>query len=114
MKSTGEPIPFMITTTQDTHAAEAQLVIGVHRRDGITTPLKATINQSTVRMDAGDADEFTDFFAPLTAKVPVSALQTTNTITVTAQPGTTITSVQLITTSVPAALSTIKGQHQSL
>jgi len=114
IKSTGEPIPFMITTTQDTHAAEAQLVIGVHRRDGITTPLKATINQSTVRMDAGDADEFTDFFAPLTAKVPVSALQTTNTITVTAQPGTTITSVQLITTSVPAALSTIKGQHQSL
>ncbi len=104
IKSTGEPIPFTITTTQDTHAAEVQLVIGVHRRDGITTPLIATINQSTVRMDVGDAGEFTDFFAPLTAKVPVSALQTTNTITVTAQPETTITSVQLITTSVPTAL----------
>jgi agarase len=94
----------MITTAKDTHVADVQLVIGVHRRDGITTPLRATINQSTVTMDAGDAEEFTDFFAPLTAQVPVSALQATNTITVTAQPGTTITSVQLITTSVPTAL----------
>ena len=30
--------------------ADVQLVIGVHRRDGITTPLRATINQSTVTM----------------------------------------------------------------
>ena len=104
VKSTGEPIPFMITTAKETDVAEVQLVIGVHRRDGITTPLRATINQSTVTMDAGDTEEFTDFFAPLTAQVPVSALQATNTITVTAQPGTTITSVQLITTSVPTAL----------
>jgi agarase len=104
VKSTGKPILFKITTPQGASATQARLVIGVHRTGGLDTPLKTMINETLLTIDVGDAAEFTDFFAPLTVPVPPSALQEINTITVMAQPGTTVASVQLVTTSTPTSL----------
>ena len=104
VKSTGKPILFKITTPQGATATQARLVIGVHRTGGLDTPLTTTINKTPMTIDVGDAAEFTNFFAPLTVPVPPSALQEMNTITVMAQPGTTVTSVQLVTTSTPTSL----------
>jgi agarase len=55
------------------------------------------MNGTPVTVDTGDADEFTEFFAPLGAAVPSSLLRNDNTIVITAQPETTVTSVQLVT-----------------
>ena len=104
VKSTGKPISFKIETPEGASTTQAQLVIGVHRTGGLNATLRTTINKAPVTIDVGDAAEFTDFFAPLTASVPTSAIQENNTITVTAQPGTTITSVQLVITSTPTSL----------
>jgi len=104
VKSTGAPILFQITTPKAASTTKARLVIGVHRTGGLDTPLKTTINEIPMTIDVGDAAEFTDFFAPLAVPVPPSALQEINTITVMAQPGTTVASVQLVTTSTPTSL----------
>jgi agarase len=70
-------------------------LIGVHRRGGITEPLVVKVNGSPVTIDVGDANEFTEFFAPLDADAPVESLRDNNKIEIVAQKGTTITSVQL-------------------
>jgi agarase len=55
------------------------------------------MNGTPITVDTGDAHEFTEFFAPLDATVSSSLLRDGNRIVITAQNGTTITSVQLVT-----------------
>ena len=63
----------------------------------MTEPLAATINGAPIKIDTGDAHEFTEFFAPLDAVVPPSIIRADNTIELKPQSGATITSVQLVT-----------------
>ena len=72
-------------------------MIGIHRRGGITEPLLVEINGTTIEVDSGDAAEFTEFFAPLNANVPPQSIRNQNKINIKAEPGTTVTSVHLIT-----------------
>jgi agarase len=55
------------------------------------------MNNTPITVDTGDASEFSEFFAPLDASVPMSILGGSNQILIKAQQGTTITSVQLVT-----------------
>ena len=97
--SDGNPCLFNIKVKiENLDAIEsARLIIGLHRRGGVTEPLTVQMNGTPVTVDTGDADEFTEFFAPLDVTVPGSLLHNDNTIMITAQPGTTVTSVQLVT-----------------
>jgi agarase len=97
--SDGNPLPFNIKVKIESLDAieSARLIIGLHRRGGVTEPLTVQMNGTPVTVDTGDADEFTEFFAPRDATVPSSLLRNDNTIVITAQPGTTVTSVQLVT-----------------
>ena len=53
------------------------------------------LNGKPAELDRGDADEFSEFFAPLDASGPVESVR--NEIVVTVQAGTAITAVQLLT-----------------
>jgi agarase len=96
IKSDGSAQSFAIKVKSPQDIASAKLIIGAHRR-GLTEPLKVTLNGEPIEIDMGDASEFTEFFAPLDASIPVSLLKDNNVIKVAAQKGATITSVQLIT-----------------
>jgi agarase len=63
----------------------------------VTEPLVVEVNGTPITVDTGDANEFTEFFAPLDATVPTSLLRVSNKIVIAAQNGTTITSAQLVT-----------------
>lgn len=97
VKSVGESQSFEIKVVGPETIAAAKLVIGVHRRGGLTQQLQVLVNGAPVTVDMGDADEFTEFFAPLETALPTSLLRDGNVVEVTAQTGTTITSVQLVT-----------------
>lgn len=75
----------------------ARLIIGAHRGGGITERLVVEVNGKPITIDTGDAHEFTEFFAPLDAALPASLLKNSNQISIKAQAGTTITSVQIET-----------------
>ncbi|MFG0289795.1 MAG: beta-agarase [Rhodopirellula sp. JB044] len=97
VKSEGAAITFSIDDLNASNLQSAKLIIGVHRRGGISEPLSVEVNGTTIEIDRGDADEFTEFFAPLDADIPVSVLRKNNEVKITAQTGTTITSVQIAT-----------------
>ncbi len=93
----GKPATFQIDVPKPDAVLSAKLIVGVHRRGGIAEPLTAMVNGRTIRIETGDAHEFSEFFAPLDADVPAAALSGRNTITINAQAGTRFTSVQLVT-----------------
>lgn len=97
VSSGAEPVALQIIVGSPEQVKSAQLIIGVHRGGGITEPLAVKMNGTPIIVDAGDASEFTEFFAPLDAAVPASVLLSDNKIEIIAQKGTTITSVQLVT-----------------
>ena len=93
----GNPVSFEVKVESSDAVESARLIVGVHRRGGVTEPLVVDMNGTPITVNTGDANEFTEFFAPLDATVPVSMVRGNNKIDVTAQDGTTITSVQLVT-----------------
>ena len=97
VKSHGDSLAFDVSIADANNIASAQIVIGVHRRGGVTQSLVVRINGTPVAIDNGDASEFSEFFAPLDAKVEPSIIRGENSVQITAQPSTTITSVQLVT-----------------
>ncbi len=97
VKSRGEPLAFHVDVPDASNIAAAQIVIGVHRTGGITQPLTVHVNEVPVPIDTGDAAEFSEYFAPLDGSVTPSVIHDENRIHIQVQPGTTITSVQLIT-----------------
>ena len=97
VKVKGDATTFQIDLKKPRRIHAARLLVGVHRRGGITEPLVAKVNGKPIKIDTGDANEFTEFFAPLDAAVPTSLLKPNNLIAVKAQQRTTITSVQLVT-----------------
>jgi agarase len=97
VKSDGKPLSFEVKVDNPDTLQSARLIVGVHRRGGVTEPLVVEMNGTPITVDTGDANEFTEFFAPLDATVPTSLLRDGNKIVITAQNGTTITSVQLVT-----------------
>jgi agarase len=97
VKSDGKPVCFEVTVDNPDAVELAKLIVGVHRRGGVTEPPVIDMNGTPITVDTGDANEFTEFFAPLDATVPHSLLREINRIVITAQNGTTVTSVQLVT-----------------
>lgn len=88
---------FSIDLETPGNTKHARLIIGAYRRGGLTKPLAVTINGHSVAIDLDDAGEFSEFFAPLETTIPKAFLKEKNQIEVTSQPGTTITSVQILT-----------------
>lgn len=99
IKTNTEPVSFSIQVSEPKDVKTARLLIGLHRSGGVTEPLEVTVNETRVEVDTGDAAEFSEFFAPLDAVLPVNLLRAKNQISIDAQNGTTITSVQIITQS---------------
>lgn len=97
--NSGKPAAFKVNAPQVDSIESAKLIVGVHRRGGLTEPLIADINGTRITIDTGDANEFTEFFDPLDADVPVSYLRGKNDVLIEGQDGATITSVQLRTLS---------------
>ena len=95
--TSGKPSSFRVNVDDAKSVESAKLIIGIHRGGGITKPLAVTVNETPITVDTGDASEFSEFFAPLDAALPASILQGSNHITIEAQDGTTITSVQIET-----------------
>ena len=104
VKSDGAALTFYVQTPHPEQIVSAKLVVGIHRTGGVTTPIKATLNSTPITIDTGNAAEFSDFFAPLTAKVVPSVMKNNNTVTVTVQPGATVTSLQIEATSTAMGL----------
>jgi agarase len=92
-------MPFTVPVDRPDRVESARLLVGIHRAGGVTEPVAASVNGTSITVDTGDADEFSEFFAPLDAAVPASILQKTNQIEITAQKQATITSVQIVTHS---------------
>ena len=95
-----KPTMYEISCASPESVKSAKLLVGIHRRGGLTEPLLIKINGSPITIDTGDSHEFTEFFAPLDAVVPTTVIKQSNKISIVAQPNTTITSVQLVTQSV--------------
>jgi agarase len=93
----GKPVSFDIKVDRPDSVKSARLIVGVHRRGGVTEPLIVQMNGTPITVDTGDANEFTEFFAPLDATVPGALVRGINKVAIQAQPGATITSVQLAT-----------------
>ncbi len=98
--SKGEAETFYVPIEAPGKVKTAQLLIGVHRSGGVTEAIEVTVNGIPVVIDAGDADEFSEFFAPLDADLPEGILKKENEVIVKAQAGSTITSVQAVTQSI--------------
>jgi agarase len=96
MKSQGEPLTFSVDAGPTNDLVSARVIVGVHRGGGIDL-LEVEVNGMSVQVDTGDAAEFSEYFAPLDAMVEPSVIRDRNQIKITTQPGTTITSVQLVT-----------------
>ncbi len=94
-----EPLSFQIHVADPETVQSARLIIGLHRNGGIAEPPVVNINDKPIALDTGDASEFSEFFAPLDATLPTSILRDNNKLIITAQKGTTITSVQIVTHS---------------
>ena len=97
VKCDGSPARFPVTVNRPRDVKFAKLVIGAHRRGGIVEPLLVRLNDQAVAIDLGDAHEFSEYFAPLEAVVPVAIIREKNNITIQPNDGMTITSVQLVT-----------------
>lgn len=93
----GDPATFQIAVKNPDTLHSARLLVGVHRRGGITEALDVKVNGKPIRIETGDANEFSEFFAPLDAELPKALLRSGNTIQIQAQKGATLTSVQLVT-----------------
>ena len=104
VKSERSPLNFDVHTPEPERIGSAKLVIGIHRTGGINTPVKATINNTPATIEIGDAAEFSDFFAPLETSFSPSILKNKNKVTVMAQPGSTVTSIQIEATSTALGL----------
>ncbi|MEM7311618.1 MAG: hypothetical protein AAF497_00565, partial [Planctomycetota bacterium] len=96
VRSKGGARTFTIKIDEPANVTKAKLVVGLHRRGGITEPLNVSLNGTAIDIELGDAAEFTEFFAPLDAAIPVVSLRKSNEIKITAQEESTITSVQLL------------------
>lgn len=92
-----EPLSLHIGVDAADKVQTARLIVGIHRRGGITEPPEVSLNDTRIMMDTGDASEFSEFFAPLDATLARSILRDHNELTIKAQEGTTITSVQIET-----------------
>jgi len=103
VKSSGEPANFSVAIEKPDTVKKSQLLVGVHRAGGISEPLEAIVNGTAITIDTGDANEFSEFFAPLDADLPAKLLKAKNEVIIEAQEGTTITSVQIVTHSSPVA-----------
>jgi len=99
VKSSGKAASFEVKIENLQAVKFAKLIIGVHRGGGVSEPLTVKLNGIPVKVDLGDAQEFTEFFAPIDANVPVSNLSESNSIEVVAQENATITSIQILTHS---------------
>lgn len=99
VKSVDKPLSFEVEVEKPEAVTAARLVIGIHRRGGVTEPLRVTVNGKPIEVDTGDADEFSEFFAPLAARLPASTLKESNTINMKVERDATITSVQIVTDS---------------
>lgn len=97
VSTSGKPVSFEVKVDQAETVKSAKLIIGVHRRGGIKNSLTVELNGKPIAIDTGDAKEFSEFFAPLDAKVPSKILRDKNEIVIKTEKGTTITSVQLLT-----------------
>lgn len=93
----GRPGIFVVRVEQPDDIHSAKCVLGFHRRGGLTDSLTATVNGTPVRFDLSKMADFDEFFAPLEATVPASAIRAENEIILHTQQGTTVTSVQLCT-----------------
>ena len=101
--ASGDSQSFDVAVVNSQPLQSARLMIGVHRRGGLSEPFKVTVNGSPVEVALGDASEFSEFFATLDANLPTSVVRDKNRIKVTAQNGATITSVHLVTLQPTAA-----------
>ena len=99
VSSNDAPISFDIFVERPRQVQKARLVVGVHRRGGVTEPVRATLNGKPVQIDQGDAGEFTEFFAPLEVDIPADVVDQANRVELIPEGGATITSVQLVTLS---------------
>jgi agarase len=97
VKSQGSPLTFNVDSGETSNLLTARVVNGVHCRGGISEPLAVQINGTQIQINTGDAAEFSEYFPPLAAMVETSVIRTQNLVNITSQPGTTITSVQLVT-----------------
>lgn len=97
VKSSGEANVFPVALSKPGTVKQARLLIGVHRSGGLTEPLDVEVNGTAVSIDPGDAAEFSEFFAPLDADLPADVLKAENKVSIAAQAGTTLTSVQIVT-----------------
>ncbi|MDF1850512.1 MAG: DUF4038 domain-containing protein [Verrucomicrobiales bacterium] len=104
VKKTGVPVKFPVVVENPDRVTNARLVVGLHRSGGITENFGVQVNGTDIAVDPGDAAEFSEFFAPLDADLPVDLLKTENEVTLQMQEGTTITSVQIVTQSGKEAL----------
>lgn len=98
--SEGQSLLFHIDTHGNKQLKSARLLVGIHRVGGLTDPLEVSVNGTPIAIDTGDADEFSEFFAPLDADIPVSLLRDSNQVVVKAQSGSTVTSVQIVTSGI--------------
>lgn len=97
VKSQGAPLTFNVDSAESSNLVTARVIIGVHRRGGLSEPLAVKINGTQIQINTGDAAEFSEYFAPLHAMVETSVIRDQNLVKITAQPDATITSVQLVT-----------------
>ncbi|QDT02193.1 Beta-porphyranase A precursor [Rubripirellula lacrimiformis] len=95
--SQGKFAEFQIGVPNVKSIQSAKLIIGIHRRGGLTQPLTARINGKRLTVNTGDSNEFSEFFAPMDLEIPANILRDENEIIIEAQSGATITSVQLVT-----------------
>ncbi|MEM6691784.1 MAG: beta-agarase [Planctomycetota bacterium] len=97
VKSSGEPIGFVVNLGGLADLESAELVVGLHRNGGIQQTPAIQVNGHGVKLDTGDASEFSEFFAPVDVKLPIEFLKPKTEVVVSAEAGATITSVQIVT-----------------
>ena len=94
--SDGSPLDFDIDVDDADQVVSAKLIVGIHRGGGVKEPLTVQVNGTPIVVDMGDASEFSEFFAPLDADLPRSSIKSKNKVTITAQKGAKVTSVQIV------------------
>ena len=99
VKKPGVPVSFPVAIENPDQIEDARLVVGLHRYGGISENFGVKVNGTEIEVDPGDSAEFSEFFAPLDAELPVEILKQENVVTLQMQEGTTITSVQIVTQS---------------
>lgn len=90
---------FTIPLQNHESADLAKLVIGVHRDGGISQPLAIKINGYPIEVEKTWLPEFRNLFAPVEVVVSPEWLRDTNQIEIAPVPGATLTSLQLVVSS---------------